>query len=100
MEQKHVKHEKGLIAAYLEFITSSVLSIVFTEAMSIAQQVLALDTRYNACRTLPRQTREIHMCYLSMYSYYGGARYVISATTQSAASRECNPQQWRSSCET
>lgn len=30
---------------------------VFAEAMNIAQQVLALDTRYNACRTLPRQNR-------------------------------------------
>ena len=26
---------------------------VFAEAMNVAQLVLALDTRYNACRTLP-----------------------------------------------
>lgn len=29
-----------------------------SEAMNIAQQVLALDTRYNACRPLPQQYRE------------------------------------------
>ncbi|CAI8025616.1 WD repeat-containing protein 13 [Geodia barretti] len=31
------------------------------EAVNVAQQVLALDTRYNACRSLPRQN---HMLYL------------------------------------
>ena len=72
--------------------------ILLTEAINVAQQVLALDTRYNACRSLPRQNRELTSGNFSSGVLEPAAfcRYAILTETESVAAGERDARRERS----